>query len=501
VRADGGTYSYTALYPISDDWHRLGITWQAASADGANDGTATLWIDGVVVETLSGLGTDTYQLGRFKLGAWSMASTTTGTLNLDNFHLSQSTPTPTPTATATPTGPQTYRYVYDGDGALVLRIAGEVRIYSPGKHYDEEVSGSVTTVKKYYSLNGQTVAVRTIQGETDTLNWILNDHLSSTSITAAEDGSKIAELRYSAFGEVRFSSGTTPTGYQYTGQLNAEAGLIYYNARFYDPYLNHWVQPDTIIPDPFNPLDWNRYVYVKNNPIRYNDPSGHKFEEGTGGGGIPDEILKQTWKKEANEIRQKHIESNNNGKSVVYWAGLEWNERYILEKADYNEYIWYDSVSPELSNADALHDPVVWFVTLFSLGRLSPALFEMVGSAEAKDCITDGQCAVTQFADETIQFGNKSLQYTFDRHGPQWGFTGNWSKGTGELFKQTLLNHVNGPTTEQILGSFRGTTDAIHFYDPITSLDVVTDFNGTFLAGWQLSPAQITHLLLTGNIQ
>ena len=36
-----------------------------------------------------------------------------------------------------------------------------------------------------------------------------------------------------------------------------------------------FTSPDTLIPDPFNPLDWNRYSYVKNNPIKYNDPTGH----------------------------------------------------------------------------------------------------------------------------------------------------------------------------------------------------------------------------------
>ena len=40
-------------------------------------------------------------------------------------------------------------------------------------------------------------------------------------------------------------------------------------------YLNRWIQPDTIIPDPYNPQDWDRYAYVRNNPVRYTDPSGH----------------------------------------------------------------------------------------------------------------------------------------------------------------------------------------------------------------------------------
>jgi len=36
-----------------------------------------------------------------------------------------------------------------------------------------------------------------------------------------------------------------------------------------------FVQPDNIVPYPINPQSWNRFSYVLNNPIRYNDPSGH----------------------------------------------------------------------------------------------------------------------------------------------------------------------------------------------------------------------------------
>ena len=41
------------------------------------------------------------------------------------------------------------------------------------------------------------------------------------------------------------------------------------------PYLNHFIQPDTLISDPSNPQAWNRFSYVKNNPISFNDPTGH----------------------------------------------------------------------------------------------------------------------------------------------------------------------------------------------------------------------------------
>jgi RHS repeat-associated protein len=55
-----------------------------------------------------------------------------------------------------------------------------------------------------------------------------------------------------------------------------EIGLMYFVARWMDPYLNHFNQPDPIIPDPYNPQDWNRYAYTRFNPVINTDPSGHR---------------------------------------------------------------------------------------------------------------------------------------------------------------------------------------------------------------------------------
>jgi len=48
------------------------------------------------------------------------------------------------------------------------------------------------------------------------------------------------------------------------------------------PYLNHFIQPDTVIPNPANPQSWNRYSYVLNSPINFNDPTGHNADCGIG---------------------------------------------------------------------------------------------------------------------------------------------------------------------------------------------------------------------------
>jgi RHS repeat-associated protein len=62
---------------------------------------------------------------------------------------------------------------------------------------------------------------------------------------------------------------------KFTGQRLDGSGLYYYNARYYDPDLGRFISPDTIVQDPTNPQNLNRYSYCLNNPLKYTDPSGH----------------------------------------------------------------------------------------------------------------------------------------------------------------------------------------------------------------------------------
>ena len=54
---------------------------------------------------------------------------------------------------------------------------------------------------------------------------------------------------------------------------------MYYGAHYYHPALGRFVSADTIVPNPGNPQDLNRYAYVRNNPLRYVDPTGYFSEE------------------------------------------------------------------------------------------------------------------------------------------------------------------------------------------------------------------------------
>ena len=120
-------------------------------------------------------------------------------------------------------------------------------------------------MKRYYEAGGSRIGMR--QGST--LYWLVSDHLGSTSVTANASGGLYGRLLYKAWGEQRWSSGTTPTTYRYTGQRSESSlGLYYYGARWYDPYIAQFTQPDTLIPNPYNPLDWNRYAYARSNPLK-----------------------------------------------------------------------------------------------------------------------------------------------------------------------------------------------------------------------------------------
>jgi RHS repeat-associated protein len=66
-----------------------------------------------------------------------------------------------------------------------------------------------------------------------------------------------------------------PTDNRFTGQKEDASGLVYMNARYYDPVTGQFVSPDTLVPDATNLFDYNRYMYVRGNPLKYTDPTGH----------------------------------------------------------------------------------------------------------------------------------------------------------------------------------------------------------------------------------
>ncbi|MDA1338296.1 MAG: RHS repeat-associated core domain-containing protein, partial [bacterium] len=66
----------------------------------------------------------------------------------------------------------------------------------------------------------------------------------------------------------------------YTGQKkDEETGLMYYNARYYNPQTGLFIQADSVDDG------LNKYQYVASNPVNNTDPSGNRMIDHEGGGG------------------------------------------------------------------------------------------------------------------------------------------------------------------------------------------------------------------------
>ncbi len=108
------------------------------------------------------------------------------------------------------------------------------------------------------------------------MEWYLSDHIGSTSLMVNENGLEVERTEYFPYGQIQ-SGGTEKYGF--IGQENdADTELMYYGARYYSPEYRFFVQPDTLLPDPYNLQALNRYAYALDNPVKYTDPTGHYIE-------------------------------------------------------------------------------------------------------------------------------------------------------------------------------------------------------------------------------
>lgn len=196
-------------------------------------------------------------------------------------------------------GSTTESFTYDADNERVAKTVGSTTtVYFAGLW--EQVVGGAR--KLYYTFNGQVIAVRdSVSG----LAYLHGDHLGSVSVATNSAGALLSTQEFDPWGKVRTGS-MGQTTLNYTGQRLDGSGLLYYHARMYNPVIGRFVSADSVVPDPSNPQQFNRYTYVLNNPLRYTDPSGHAHcdgvacqREGGGGGGgggggaIPAPNLKQ----------------------------------------------------------------------------------------------------------------------------------------------------------------------------------------------------------------
>jgi RHS repeat-associated protein len=89
---------------------------------------------------------------------------------------------------------------------------------------------------------------------------------------------KVQDVQYLPFGSTSSDIGFVSVSHKFTSQEeDAETGLYYYNARYYNSRLGRFISADPTVPDPLNPQALNRYSYVVNDPLHYVDPSGYDY--------------------------------------------------------------------------------------------------------------------------------------------------------------------------------------------------------------------------------
>ena len=110
----------------------------------------------------------------------------------------------------------------------------------------------------------------------DAVTYLHTDHLGTVSIATNQSQVVLARTLNLPYGGVRWTSGTMPTDWGYTGQKEPiGTGLVYLHARFYAPATGRFLSADTIVQNWSDPQHLNRYTYVRNNPTNLTDPTGH----------------------------------------------------------------------------------------------------------------------------------------------------------------------------------------------------------------------------------
>ena len=117
-----------------------------------------------------------------------------------------------------------------------------------------------------------------------TVTYIYTDAQGTPLAEADASGNITARFEYTPYGVSVPSVGPAPNGPGYTGHVNdPDTGLVYMQARYYDPGTGRFLGVDPVSPAPGNLFHFNRYDYANNNPYKFTDPDGRNAVTAFGG--------------------------------------------------------------------------------------------------------------------------------------------------------------------------------------------------------------------------
>ena len=107
--------------------------------------------------------------------------------------------------------------------------------------------------------------------------FLHKDYLGSILAISDAGGTLLEQRHFDAWGNLTHGNmQLLDRGYT-SHEHFAMVGIIHMNGRLFDPRLRRFLNADEHIQDMFNTQNYNKYGYVLNNPMMYNDPSGEFF--------------------------------------------------------------------------------------------------------------------------------------------------------------------------------------------------------------------------------
>ncbi len=168
----------------------------------------------------------------------------------------------------------THVYTYNGDGLLVAQnIDGVETAFT----WDQalalpQVLATSRGLRSLYGLERLAVA------EGGAWYYPQHDALGSVRQWTDAAGAVIGMQAYGPYGEPFVPLGPPLAPWGFAGEWQDPMGLVYLRARWYNPALGRFSQVDPALGSLTTPATRHSYLYAKNAPLRYADPSGRQVE-------------------------------------------------------------------------------------------------------------------------------------------------------------------------------------------------------------------------------
>lgn len=162
-------------------------------------------------------------------------------------------------------------FEYDGDGRRTEKAAGGIThtyVYDDEDIIEERITGSSSDTIRYYHGAGIDEPLAR-KNSSEVVTYYLADHLGSIVQESSAAGAITLEREYGPWGVA--IQGASTSGYAFTGrEWDAEVGLYYYRARYYEPGRARFLSDDPIGLAGGT----NQQRYVSNSPTQFVDPFG-----------------------------------------------------------------------------------------------------------------------------------------------------------------------------------------------------------------------------------